>query len=223
MRRILPFLIIGAFLAGCEPSSTEARSRPPEKATSHMSIVSQITAEQARYAAVFERGIAAIRAEGPLSRELLISINNDAIPYPYRYIRADIVRSNADGSPGFIQIQGEVDPSVRRKRYNLGGAVVELRPFSWDDAQIAFNVAPRDLAAIERFITTWLDVDDSKRTQDDAPALAIHSASRIETNGALWFLTLDLGTAPPDVLLDLIDLLLDQGATEVYVLSPPRA
>ena len=89
--------------------------------------------------------------------------------------------------------------------------------------QIAFNAAPRDLAAIEAFITQWLDVGDTRRVRDDAPAGAIHSATPIETNGTLWFFTLDLGTAAPDVLLDLLDLLLNQGMTEVYVLTPPAA
>jgi len=64
-----------------------------------MSVVSIISAERERYTAHFEAIVAGIVSSGSShARELLISINNEAIPYPYRYLRVDLIEKAADGS-----------------------------------------------------------------------------------------------------------------------------
>lgn len=187
-----------------------------------MSIVSLIAAEQARYVAFFERAVVdARRARTQAVRELLISINNEALPYPYRYLRIDLIAKQSHGSDEVLQFLDGPDPGVEGRGFNLGGAIVEFHPFAWCEAQIAFDAPPADLQAIETFLTAWLDLEDRNRTGDAGPANAIHSATPIETNGQLWFLTIDFGTAPPDALIDFIDLLLNQGMNRIIVLTPP--
>ncbi len=187
-----------------------------------MSIVSLIAAEQARYVDFFERAVAdARRARTHAARELLISINNEALAYPYRYLRIDLITKESQGPNEFLQLLDGPDPGFEGRSFDLGGAIIELHPFAWCETQIAFDAPPADLHSIETYLTDWLDLEDRKRTGDAGPPNAIHSATPIETNGQLWFLTIDFGTAPPDALIDLIDLLLNQGMNRIIILSPP--
>ncbi len=87
--------------------------------------------------------------------------------------------------------------------------------------QIAFD-RPPDRDKLEALLTDWLDTEDASQGGGWGSANAIHSASPIETNGEFWYLTIDFGTAPADVLLDLMDFLGNQGADRIIILSHPR-
>jgi len=79
------------------------------------------------------------------------------------------------------------------------------------------------LSKLEAVLTTWLDVDD-KRVTPSGVANAIHSVSPVETNGQLWFFTIDFGTAAADAMLDLIDFIANEALAErIIITSHSRA
>lgn len=72
--------------------------------------------------------------------ELLISIKNEAIPYPYRYLRVDVMSTSPDGLPKPYKVKIDIDPSVEAKGFNFGEFIVEVYPFTW--CRNSFNPEP---------------------------------------------------------------------------------
>lgn len=188
-----------------------------------MSVVSLISAERERYAEYFETVAANVASKAAAcTRELLISINNDALSFPYRYLRTDLIEKNSDGSDQIYEVWLDPPQDREARGFKLGPVSVEIYPFTWCSAQIVFDRPLPDLGKLEAFLTAWLDVDDL-RTGTTGVANAIHSASPVETNGQLWYLTIDFGTATADALLDLIDFLANEGMVDrIIITSHPR-
>lgn len=188
-----------------------------------MSVVTIISAERDRYAAYFETVAANMAAKGTaFARELLISINNEALAYPYRYFRADLIEKAVDGSDQFYEVWLDPSQDFEATGFQLGQVRIEIYPFTWCDVQIAFDRPLPSLSKLEEILTAWLDIDETK-TSPTGVANAIHAASQVETNGQLWYLTIDFGTASADALLDLIDFFANEGKAErIIITSHPR-
>jgi len=189
-----------------------------------MSVVSIISAERERYTAHFEAIVAGMVSSGSShARELLISINNDAIPYPYRYLRVDLIEKAADGSNQLSEVWLDPPHDFEATGFQLGSVRIEIYPFTWCSTQIAFDRPLSDLSKLEAVLTAWLDIDD-KRVTPSGVANAIHSVSPVETNGQLWFFTIDFGTAAADGMLDLIDFIANEALAErIIITSHSRA
>lgn len=184
-----------------------------------MSVVSMISAERERYVSYFESVAADVASRPSASaRELLISINNEALPYPYRYARADLIEKGNDGSDQIYEVWLDPPHDIEARGFQLGPVSIEVYPFTWCAAQIAFDRALPDVSKLEALITKWLDVDDAA-TSPTGTSNAIHSATPVETNGQLWFLTIDFGTAAADMLLDLIDFLANEGGVDRIIIT----
>ena len=183
-----------------------------------MSIEAVISAERQRYVDFYSEAKAALSANREdVIGELLISINNDKIPYPYRYVRADLVSKGEDGRPAVSEVQIDADPAFEARGYNFGAFQVEVYPFTWSNVQFVFDKPPRSVQQIEDWITRWLDVEDRGLASHGGLSGAIHSFSQIETNGQWWFLTGDSGTAPADALIEFIELLASQGMSRIVL------
>jgi hypothetical protein len=188
-----------------------------------VSVVSTISAERERYVAYFEAVAADVASKGSAhARELLIAINNDALAYPYRYLRADLIEKAADGSDRLYDVWLDPQKDAEAMGFQLGPVRIEIYPFTWCSIQIAFDRPLPDLAKFEALLTAWLDIDDA-RTSPTGVANAIHSVSPLESDGQLWFLTIDFGSAATDTMLDLIDFLANEGMVErIIIASHPR-
>lgn len=187
-----------------------------------MSVVSIVRTERDRYSNYFEAAFESVKADdAQCVRELLIAINGEALPYPYRYLRLDALKKKPDGTDHAYEFWLDPSPEAEARSFQLGPVAVEIYPFTWCAAQVAFDRAP-DIGKLEAFLTAWLDTSDSRGSGGAGPANAIHSASPVESNGELSFLTIDFGTAPADALLDLIDFLGNEGADRIIVVSHPR-
>ncbi|GGY19645.1 hypothetical protein GCM10008098_09990 [Rhodanobacter panaciterrae] len=183
-----------------------------------MGIEAVIAAERQRYVDFYAETKARLTASGSdVVGELLISINNDEIPYPYRYVRADIVSKGDDGAPQLSEVRIDTDPAFEATGYNFGAFQVEVYPFTWCSVQVVFDKPPKSESQIEDWITRRLDVDDRGGTGLDGLSGAVHSFSPVESNGEWWFLTADFGTAPADALIEFIELLASQGMSKIVL------
>lgn len=186
-----------------------------------MSIVSIAAAERERYVQHFEASLANLRSRNAqCARELLISIDNEALPYPYRYVRVDAIETLNGARDTLYEFWLDPAADAEARGFQLGPVTVEIYPFTWCAAQIAFD-RPPDTNKLEALLTGWLHVED-ENSAGEGPAKAIHSASPVETNGELWYLTIDFGTAPADVFLDLLDFHGNEGADRIIILSQPK-
>jgi hypothetical protein len=183
-----------------------------------MGIEAIISAERERYVDFYVETKARLTgSQADVVGELLISINNEDIPYPYRYVRADIVSKGEDGSPRVSEVRIDTDPAFEARSYNFGAFQVELYPFTWSSVQVVFDKPPRNVRQIEGWITRWLDVDDRGGGGPEGLSGAVHSFSPIESNGQWWFVTGDFGTAPADALIEFIELLASQGMSRIVL------
>jgi hypothetical protein len=187
-----------------------------------MSALSMVTAERERYAAYFEAALAEARSGNrECARELLIAIDQEALPFPYRYLRVDCIGKHPDGSDRLHEFWLDPPEDAEARGFQLGPVSIEIHPFTWCSAQIAFDRPLPDMGRLEALLTVWLDIGDANPDPVSGSARAIHSATPVETNGTLWYLTIDFGTAPADVMLDLIDFLGNEGMDRIIVLSHP--
>lgn len=146
----------------------------------------------------------------------------------------------------------EEDAHARAYAFNLGTVRVEVHPFTWCAAQITFDHALSDESLIADYLEEWMDPQDRAYDNGEPFAYAIHSATQIQqsspeseaasetatgrstdlyaaeewdedyTPPRLSTLTLDLGTAPAEALLDLIERLTHDGATLITISSEIR-
>jgi hypothetical protein len=184
-----------------------------------MSVVSVIEAERERYVSYFESVVTDYAARASeVARELLIEVNSEALNYPYRYLRADLISKGADNSPQLSEIWLDPAPDAEGRGFQLGPVGIEIYPFTWCATQIAFNRPLDDLSKLEAFLTNLLNVED-RSTDPLGVANAIHSVTPLEQNGQFWFFTIDFGTAPAGALLDLIDFLENEAMADRIIIQ----
>lgn len=188
-----------------------------------MSISSMITDEQDRYVSYFETAAQAAKAENPDSvSEILISLNNEEIPFPFRYFRADVLGETPDGATRVLELWLDPREDAQGRAFDLGPVTLEIHPFTWCGVQVGFDRQLSDESLIGDFLDKWLDLEDTAYNRGEPLSGAIHSATQIETDGTFWFLTIDFGTASADALLDLLDILVNDGASRVVVASQAK-
>jgi hypothetical protein len=184
----------------------------------HPTLVEYVDAERKRYVDGFvvARNALSQQTTAPVA-EVLISINTDKIKYPYRYLRVDLLTKDQSGNPRPIKL--EDGPKKGKSRiYSHGKYVVEAHPFVWCDVTLRFNAPPTDIVRLEEWMTEKLDVTDTNSKGPKSERLAAHSFTPIEQDGAWWRLGADLGTASSATLIELIEILGAQGATQ-FVLT----
>ncbi|WP_061286732.1 hypothetical protein [Herbaspirillum chlorophenolicum] len=156
---------------------------------------------------------------GPVVGELLLSINNENIPYPYRYVRVDVMCRSKDGSPQPCQVTLPIDPAFEARGFKFEEITVEIYPFTWDSIQIVVDQPIPNISQLEEWIERWLDVEDKNDPGPSNTSQAIHSFSQVENLNGWWFLTGDFGSAPTDALMEIIELIAGQGVTRVVLKS----
>ncbi len=185
-----------------------------------MSIEQVFTKERDRYVEFLVETRNRIGQEFPKTvGELLISINNESIPYPYRYVRVDVMSMLPDGTSKPCEVKLNIDPLFEATGFNFGSLVVEVYPFTWNSIQIVVDRPIPNIVQVEELITRWLDIEDK---QPDSPlglSQAIHSFTPVSNNDEYWYLTGDFGSAPIDALIDFIELLAEQGIARIVLKS----
>lgn len=185
-----------------------------------MSIEQIILNERNRYVKYYLSKLEEIKKDSPKTvGELLISINNDEIPYPYRYIRVDAITSFDNDAPKIYEIKYDIDPVFEAKGFNFGEFIVEVYPFTWNSIQILVNKPITNFKQLEGWITRWLDVEDKNNNETLGISQAVHSFTRVENNAEWWYLTGDFGTSPADALIEFIELMASQGMTRIVLKS----
>lgn len=183
-----------------------------------MSIEAVIRREQQRYVDFFTGAKAALQNENrEVQAEVLISQPDEALPYPYRYMRVDASHLNSEGKWAFNMLHLGSDPEVEPRRYDCGTFQLDIYPFAWSDMQIIFDKPPADIGRIENWITRWLDVDNTGVHAHSGLGGVVHNFFRVEQRDSLWILMGDMGTAPPEALLELLTELGRQGMSHIVL------
>jgi len=89
----------------------------------------------------------------------------------------------------------------------IDGASVDVVSMSWDDVVVSFDGAHPDYAT---WFDTWFDPNERDFREDAEFTGKIHSLSVGESD-----VVVDFGTAPPEALIDLIDLIIAAGSKQL--------
>ena len=183
-----------------------------------MNIRTLFESERARYVShlLNARSKAELEFPGCVS-ELLLSINNEAIPYPYRYLRVDLLHPAPDGNPQPCEVRVGLDPAFQAKQFDYGSFVVEVRPFTWNSVHVLFDRPVPDDELLDSWISDRLDIESKSVDSEGGLSLAVHSFTQLGRDGDWWHLTGDFGTAPAEALVQFVELLASQGATRIVI------
>jgi hypothetical protein len=183
-----------------------------------MNIQTLFEIERARYVSDLLNVRSKTEAEFPgCVSELLLSINNEAIPYPYRYLRVDLLHPVLDGNPQPCEVRVGLDPAFKTKQFDFGSFVVEVRPFTWNSVHVLFDRPVADGKLLDSWITDLLDIESKNVDSKCGLSLAVHSFTQLSRDGDWWHLTGDFGTAPPETLVQFVELLASQGVTRIVI------
>ncbi len=159
-----------------------------------------------------------------MAAEVLVRVNNPAAPEPqvpelYRMLRLDLLQM-VDGKPQPGQVEfGQVAAFAPVALIAAGGAAVTVSPARWDDCLVRFSHASPPWPQIEAWLARWLDREEQRPKDADGLSGVVHSMSEPRTQGSRHYLFVDFGSAGPEALVELLELLAGSGATRVGVSS----
>ncbi len=183
-----------------------------------MNIQALFESERERYVSHLLNARSKTEAEFPgCVSELLLSINNEAIPYPYRYLRVDLLHPVPGGNPQPCDVRVGLDPAFKAKQFDFGSLVVDVRPFTWNSVHVVFDRPVPDGKLLDSWITDRLDIESKNIDSEDGLSLAVHSFTQLGRGDDWWHLTGDFGTAPAETLVQFVELLASQGVTRIVI------
>jgi hypothetical protein len=183
-----------------------------------VAVESILETERDRYLQFFRLTLSELQTSvRDLATEVLISINNDQIPYPYRYLRVDALAKDEGDQIKPYEFAIDPDPAFVARTFRFRTFDLNLHPFTWNRLQVVFDRQPPESFALDDWITTWLVVGECGANSVDGFAGAIHGASQVESNDHWSFFTVDFGTASTSALMHLIDTIAKRGVNQIFL------
>lgn len=124
-----------------------------------------------------------------------------------RFFRADFV-----GAEGMREMRPREVLAPNGHHGRIGGVGVRLDDLVWDDVVLAHDGAEIGPDAIQTWFLDWCDPDQTARPASGPFSGKAHSV--ILDRDEIW---VDLGTAPADALIELLEVVSRAGAREVRV------
>lgn len=140
--------------------------------------------------------------------EVKLALSDSSEVYQRLYC-ADFIRN--DGEPRVIELQPERTLDFDVIDGSFGGAAFVIEHLRWDDVVVHHN-APEPLGSLADWFVKWFDPEDERHVQGAAVGNVIHSLL-VEPSS----LSMDLGSAEPDALWEILDLLEVAGATSLRI------
>lgn len=145
-----------------------------------------------------------IRERDPeAASEVLIELNNDHIPRPYRFFRPDILYRD-HGKPKIAEaVKDEYHSFDPHELVLSNGLKGILHPFQWDKIGARLHGEISDWAPFEDWVNKWLDVADDRTVPNVDFTGSIHHVTRPTHEAGVWSKCIDMGSADVDALNDL--------------------
>jgi hypothetical protein len=163
------------------------------------------------------------RAEHPDAFPEVLAVSPEKVelklPEVFQHSRLDVAWRE-EGKPKGMQIRVDqpVDPESR-EFHVLGGGVIKLRHFRWDQSTFSFFRSSPPLAEMEKWLTRWFDLKETFPADEDGLHGVVHQMSYPISRGTRHYFTLDLGSAPVEAMRELLAVLIESGATRLHVVS----
>jgi hypothetical protein len=131
--------------------------------------------------------------------------------------RADYIPRTGDGKPARVDATARLDFEPISVAY--ADCTVLIHPFAWDWVRITIRGLPEQaVAALSRnWFFRWFDPDDANEADDQGLYGVVHFLDEPETVTDGIELSIDLGSAPPEALDDLLRQVSAHGASAMRV------
>jgi hypothetical protein len=137
--------------------------------------------------------------------ELLIELNAADSGLVNRLTRVDVIWGGA-AQPSIIEANVDPPAKVECIYSAVGPPVVRAFSLVWNACEI---LCPEPIvlsSEFDRWFVRWLDLDDAKAPDAEGLAGVIHSVTKPGRVGDKWGFSIDLGSAPADAVLELLEL-----------------
>ena len=137
--------------------------------------------------------------------------------------RMDLVATSASGADEILRIDSSRRLDFDPVEFDLDTMRVTVSPFTWDwvGVEVEGLASPLLHEVLRDWYLRWFDEDESNALEDDGLLGVVHFVSDpVEHGEACFSVTADLGSAPVEVIDDLLFRLLDAGARRVGVGQP---
>ena len=119
-----------------------------------------------------------------------------------------------DGGPRIVELEPERVLSFNPIGASLGNADLQFEHVRWDDILIHHNASADFAEPLAAWFEKWFDPDDRRYVAGAELGNVVHSVG-VEPQR----LSVDLGSATPDALWEMLNLLEKAGATELRISS----
>ncbi len=137
--------------------------------------------------------------------ELLIELKPADGGLVHRLTRVDVIWGGA-AQPSIIEANVDPPTEVECIYSAIGPPVVRAFSLVWNACEI---LCPEPVvlgSEFERWFARWVDLDDVRAPDADGLAGVIHSVTKAGRVGDKWGFSIDLGSAPAESVLELLEL-----------------
>ncbi len=132
-------------------------------------------------------------------------------------MRADLVPRRGAHAGKLLSVDSGKRMQFSVHAVSLAPATLYVAPFAWDDVslRVAGLVAEQAGAVLAPWFMDWFDPHDANRQNEEGLFGVVHYASDPREEGGMVAVDLDLGSAPPQALEDLLVRLAAAGACDI--------
>jgi len=145
------------------------------------------------------------------SSEVKFQLSEDSEVFQRLYC-VDFIKN--DGDVQAVEFQPENILTFDEVSASFGSAALLIQYLRWDDVVIFHDVQALPHEKVAEWFRLWFDPDDERHDQDAPLSDVIHSLL-IQPSS----ISVDYGTAAPGAFWDMLELLVDAGATTIRVSS----
>lgn len=158
-----------------------------------------IAASEAHVEPAFRKETGELAVSGPLE-----------LPY-----RADLIPRGGDGTS--VMVDSTTSLGFEPFTVDYGQCRVHVSPFVWDWVKFAVKGLTEDESAVlmKAWFLRWFDPDDTNEADEQGLFGVVHYLGEPQAVEGSEEWTVDLGSAPPEAVEDLLKMFESHGSTEV--------
>ena len=149
--------------------------------------------------------------------EVLLEQKNDEPEDVYRLYRPDFLTKENT----IIEINTDGYLNHEPQEYGFSDITVVIHPFLWNGCEIFLNTRPSNWIFLDNWIRKWIKLDEDLDETNSLYTEAIHKVEKPYVENEWEVIAVDLGTAPPDSLVELIELILGNGFVKRIEIGSP--
>ena len=181
-----------------------------------MSAIEHLIQMREAYVDYFRSALQEHRAKGAIcTPEVWVNLNCDpGEDTPMDQLCIDIVADSDEGAANVCITSGPPEPSGVIETLSIGSTAVKIYKSTWDTLSVWVRHSDPDWHALEPWKEKWIDPARGPEDGDELQGVAHYLSAAVSEGGGFLFET-DLGSAPVEALIELLETLVDCGATEI--------